>query len=599
MKLTIEQIAQRVKLTIAAATERETRHENVLAVRQGNISKVYPDFFPDGVDANVVANFIDVAARDFSEVMAPLPAVNCSAANAVNDRARAFADKRTRIAANYMHHSDLSVHQFKAADYYNTFGFTAYIVELDEEAKLPRIRVENSMGSYPEFDRYGRCVAFSKRYSSTLGELIVKFPEFEDELLAGKGYNQSLSSEVEIIRYYDKYQSVIFVPTLRNLVLSQADNPIGKMLVEVAVRPSIDDDLRGQFDDVLGIQLMRNRFALLAMEAAEKGVQAPLIVPRDVQDMEFGPDAIIRTENPSGVRRVELPIPQGAFQEQSLLNQELRVGSRYPEGRTGNVNASIVTGQGVQALMGAFDTQVKSAQTIFAVALRNVLRLCFEVDEKMYSVEKTIRGVDAGSPYEIVYNPVKDIKGDYTVEVRYGMLAGLNPAQGLIFMLQALGGGLISADMAMRELPFSVNVTQEMEKIEIETMRKGLLSNIQNFAQIAASGQDPTQMILSMAEAIKARQGGKTIEDAMLDAFKPKEQPQVPSAGANATQVEQPSPAPTAAPAEGASAQPMPQPQSPQAQMQMARQRPDIQSLLSNLSASGAGNMSARTINRR
>ena len=36
------------------------------------------------------------------------------------------------------------------------------------------------------------------------------------------------------------------------------------------------------------------------------------------------------------------------------------------------------------------------------------------------------------------------------------MLAGLNPAQGLIFMLQALGGGLISKDMAMRELPVTI-----------------------------------------------------------------------------------------------------------------------------------------------
>ena len=135
------------------------------------------------------------------------------------------------------------------------------------------------------------------------------------------------------------------------------------------------------------------------------------------------------TANPAGVRRVELTLPQGAFTEQTLLNQELRVGARYPEGRTGNVNASIVTGQGVQALMGAFDTQVKSAQAIFASALRDVISVCFEVDERLFPVEKTIRGVDSGAPYEITYSPRKDIKGDFSADVRYGMLAGLNPAQ--------------------------------------------------------------------------------------------------------------------------------------------------------------------------
>ncbi len=45
-------------------------------------------------------------------------------------------------------------------------------------------------------------------------------------------------------------------------------------------------------------------------------------------------------------------------------------------------------------LMGAFDTQVKSAQAIFAAALRDVISLCFEADEVIYPEEKTIRGVD-------------------------------------------------------------------------------------------------------------------------------------------------------------------------------------------------------------
>ena len=53
------------------------------------------------------------------------------------------------------------------------------MIELDEESKLPRIRVENPIGAYPEFDRYGRCVAFAKRYSMTLGELVSQFPEYD------------------------------------------------------------------------------------------------------------------------------------------------------------------------------------------------------------------------------------------------------------------------------------------------------------------------------------------------------------------------------------------------------------------------------------
>jgi hypothetical protein len=581
--LSVSQISARVESLRSRSSERDRRQLDVLAVRKGQISQVYPEFFPEGVDANVVANFIDIVARDLSEVMAPLPAVNCSAANQVSDRARVFADKRTRIATNYFSNSDLQVQMYQGADQYITFGFVPFIVELDEEAGLPRIRIESPIGAYPEFDRYGRCIAFAKKYSLTLAELVAQYPEFEIQLLGADRYEQNLDARIDLIRYYDKDQSTIFIPSRNNLVLSQVKNPLGKMQVVVAKRPSLDGEMRGQFDDVLGIQLLRNRFALLAMEAAEKSVQAPIVVPGDVQELQLGGDAIIRTNSPAGVRRVDLNIPPGAFTEQQVLLNELRTGTRYPESRTGNIDASIVTGQGVQALMGGFDTQVKSAQAIFASALKDVISVCFEMDEKLFNFTKTIRGVDAGSPYSLEYTPSKDIKNDYSADVRYGMLAGLNPAQGLIFMLQALGGKLISKDMAMRELPFGINVTQEQEKIEVEEMRNALVGSLQAYTQaipqLAASGGDASDIVKKIAQVIKARQKGVSIEDAIEDIFTP----ELPPAGTE-QMVEQTSPAP-AGPVGGLPSQ--------------APQSGGLQSLLSSLSAGGRASASARTVVRR
>ncbi len=578
--LTDKQIFARVASLRDRSRDRDGRHQDVLLVRQGQISSVYPDFFPEGVEANVVANFVDIVARDLSEVMAPLPAVNCSVVSQVKDRARKAADNRTRIAANYLYNSELQVQMYTGADWYITFGFVPFIIELDTEAKLPRIRVESPVGAYPEFDRYGRCVAFAKRYAMPLAELVSQFPEYTDALLGRDGYDQDMNARFDIVRYYDQYQSIIYVPDRQNLVISRAKNPIGKMMVVVAKRPTVDGEMRGQFDDVLGIQLLRNRFALLAMEATEKAVQSPLIVPDDVNEFQFGGDGVIRTKNPAGVRRVELPVSGSLFNEQAVLQNELRTGTRYPESRTGNVDASIITGQGVQALMGGFDTQVKSAQAIFASALKSVISLCFEVDEKIFNETKSIRGIDSGSPYAIDYLPSKDIKGDYSADVRYGMLAGLNPAQGLIFMLQALGGKLISKDLAQRELPFGVNVTQEQEKIEVEEMRNALISSLnasaQAIPQLIANGGDPTTIVKKIAEVIRMRQKGTQIEDAINDVFAP----ELPPAG-EASMVEQPSPAPAAPPAGGA--------QPPQG----------LQSLLSSLTMGGTANASARTVTQR
>ena len=589
--LNIDQIGARVGTLRYRANGRDQRNGDVQMVRQGKISQVYPNFFPDGIDQNVVANFIDIVARDLSEVIAPLPAVNCSAANQTNDRARNFADKRTRIASNYFEHSDLQVQMYNGADMYLTYGFLPFIIELDEEAQMPRIRLENPVGAYPEFDRYGRCVACAKRYSMTRGELVAMFPDHEYERRGKLGWKQDLNGMIEMIRYYDKDQSVLYLPSRNNMLLSQAENPLGIMNVVIAKRPSVDGELRGQFDDVLGIQLLRNRFALLAMEAAEKSVQAPIVLPQDVQELQLGGDAVIRTANPAGVRRVELTLPQGAFTEQNILNQELRVGARYPESRTGNVNASIVTGQGVQALLGAFDTQVKSAQAILAAALRDVITLCFKVDEALFNVEKTIRGVDAGSPYVLTYLPSKDIKKDYSADVRYGMLAGLNPAQGLIFMLQALGGGLISKDMAMRELPFGVNVTLEQEKIEIEKMREALVGSLQQMTQaipqMATQGQDPSALVRQIADVIKARKQGVSIEEAIGDVFATEN----PPAGAEES-VEQPVPsAPGEPPVGGAQAAPEGAPLPPA--------KPELQTLLSTMTGAGSARSSAQIVNKR
>jgi hypothetical protein len=299
----------------------------------------------------------------------------------------------------------------------------------------------------------------------------------------------------------------------------------------VATRPGIDDEARGQFDDVIWVQLARARFSLLAMEAVEKSVQAPLALPDDVDEFAFGPDAIIRSRNPQQIRRVGLDLPTGAFTEQSLLAQELRLGSRFPEGRTGNIDARVITGQGVQALLGGFDTQIKTAQTILTDLFEEVISLCFRTDEKLFDFKKNVKGTFQGAPYEISYIPGKDIKNDYSVEVRYGLMSGLDPSRALIFSLQALGANLISRDFVMRELPWSMNVSMEQERIDIEKMRDSLNASIAALAQaipaMASQGQDPSEMVEKIARVIDARRKGSAIEDAVMDVFEKPEPEQI------------------------------------------------------------------------
>ena len=541
----IKDIANAVQQLRRKYSDRDSRWADVLEVRKGNINRVFPGLFPDEYPKPMVANFIDVAARDIAEVIAPLPNITCSATNAISDRARSKADKRTMIAAGYRDQSRLQTQMYTGADRYITFGALPIVVEADYEDKMPKIRIDNPYNSYPEFDRFGRLLSYSKRYLKPVADLCRDFPEHESAIRGPMESSQS-QRPLELIRYQDKNETVLFLPERGSYILARTPNPMKKLMVVFAVRPGVDsdDDQRGQFDDVLWVQVARSRFATLSLEAAQKSVQAPFALPADVNVLEIGPDATIRSASPEKIRRVDLNVPPGLFQESAALDQEMRMGSRYPEGRQGVSQGSIVTGRGVEALMGGFDTQVKTAQSILAQALKEVFSLCFEMDDKLFGThEKTVRGVDAGAPYEITYTANKDIAGEYMIDVTYGLMAGLNPNQALVFGLQARGDQLISRDFLRRQMPWEINVSQEEEKIEIEKLRDSLVAAMAAYAQaipsLVVQGQDAGQILSRIAAVIEGRQKGDSIEQVIAQAFAPQA---LPSAEAVPPGMEQPVP---------------------------------------------------------
>lgn len=523
---------------------RDEAMADVLSVREGNMGKVFPGWFPEQFPKPMVANLIDTAARDLAEVIAPLPSFNCSSATTVSDKARKFSDKRTRIANNYIQHSRLGVQMFSGADMYLSFAFLPFIVEPDFNDNMPRIRIDNPIGAYPEFDRFGRLTAYMRVMTVPVRQLCELYPEHE-QAIRGPVRDRNSPAQVTLISYQDGECSSLILPGQAGpqsapTVLNYATNPLGRPAVAVARRPGVTENPRGQFDDVLWVQLARHRFSLLTMEAAEKAVEAPIALPQDVQEVSLGPDAILRTASPEKIRRVPLEVPQAAFAQNAWLENEMRIGARYPEGRSGNMDASIVTGKGVQALMGGFDTQVKTAQAVLSDTLTDVIGLCFDMDEKLWpNLAKTVRVKDNGTPYEITYKPSKDIGGDHTVDVSYGLMAGLDPNRALIFGLQARGDNLISRDFLRRQMPWSLDVTEEEQRIDTEQMRDALKQALSAYAQAipvyAQQGLDPSEAVFKIAAVIDGRRKGKPIEQLVVEAFAPKE-PETPDPASIADQ---------------------------------------------------------------
>lgn len=587
--------------------DRDQRMREIKMVRAGQMDYVFPELFPqDGPFTRpIVANMVDVAARDLAEVIAPLPSFNCSSSSSVSDAARKFAEKRTRIAGNYIQYSSVQKQAYSAADRYVTYGFVPGIVEIDWDEKMPRIKWLDSMGTYVIRDKRDRVKCLFQTISYHIDDLIAKFPALEGVILSQV---PGAATKIEVIRYHDAEMDLLFLPGEGGIELVRTPNPVGKCLAVMVQRPGLGDDPRGQFDDVIAVQVAKSRFALLALEAAQKSVQAPIALPQDVQDLSLGSDAVLRSTTPEKIRRIPLEVPAAAFQEQGILDNELRQGSRYPEVRGGNTDASIVTGRGVQALMSGFDTQVRTAHAMFAEAYTDLVALCFEAEEKLWpSFRKTIRGNDNGTPYEIAYAPERDIKGDYSVDVQYGLMAGLDPNRALVFGLQARGDRLISQDWLRRQLPFSLNASEEEQKLDIEDMRQALRQAVAGYAQaipvLAQNGQDPGEILARLAVIIEGRQKGRPIEEVVAEAFAPAE----PPPGMVEPTVDGASPVP-GAPGEA----PMPGGENMEGVDATGRLRgvapgqaglppggrPDLNFLLAGLTASGAPNLQA-SVSRR
>lgn len=511
--------------------DRNQRMTEVKMVRAGQMGLVFPEMFPDDgpFTRPIVANMIDVAARDLAEVIAPLPSFNCSSSTSVSDSSRKFAEKRTRIAGNYIAYSQAQRQMYAAADQFVTYGFVPAIVEIDWDQSMPRIKWLDPMGCYVMRDRRDRVRALFQTIWYHVDDLLSKFPELERAI---RNYAGQVT-RLEVVRYHDKDVDLLFLPGQSGFELLRTANPVGACLAVEVRRPGLDEQVRGQFDDVIAVQVAKARFALLALEAAQKSVQAPIALPQDVQELSLGADSVLRSTTPEKIRRVELSVPPAAFAEQSVLDSELRQGSRYPEVRGGNLDASIVTGRGVQALMGGFDTQVRTAHAMFAEAYTELIRLCFLVEETCWpSFRKTVRGNDNGTPFEISYVPEKDIKGDHSVDVQYGLMAGLDPNRALVFGLQARGDRLVSQDWLRRQLPFSLNATEEEQKLDVEDMRQALRQAVAGYAQaipvLAQNGQDPGEVLKRLAAVIDGRLKNRPIEVVISDAFAPEPAPPTP-----------------------------------------------------------------------
>ncbi|UQA91644.1 hypothetical protein [Streptomyces halobius] len=599
----ISKVSRRVEALRRDAVDRDQRHQTIYDARAQKIDQIAPGTMPDAWPRPIVANLIDASARQLAENLAPLPSINCASGEGreSSERAKKRIARRTKIAYSYIINSALKARMPQGCDWYLTYGSMPIVVEPDFEAGAPRLRFDNPMKTYPQFDLAGRVVSYTKVWREAAWKLADKFPEHAAAIMGRPespwDKQTSPDAELEVIKYCDKDSYVLYMPERKNLVLMDMPNRFGKVPVAIALKPSYDDQDRGQYDDVVWPMLAHNRMAMLALQATQQTVRAPLAVPTDVQKIGFGDDQVIRTNSPEKIRRVGTDLPQAAWQQDAILSQEVMRGTRTPASATGDVDASIITGKGVDALNGGYDVQIATGQLMIGHALEQALELAFEMDEKFWpDAFKEITGVINGTPFKESYTPAKDIKGNYRVSVSYGFASGMNPNQALVFLLQLRGDQLVPRDFVQRQLPMDVDVAQLQAEVDKEqttdALKQGIFALLSSAGIMAQQGMDPTMILTKAASIIELREK-MPMHEAILKAFQPEPQPEPASAAA-----------PPGTPGAGEGGEPgvpfginpstgLPGGIAPgQAQLGPGG-RPDLQTLLAGLTSSGRPNLSA------
>jgi hypothetical protein len=524
-------VTQRVQALAEHYVLRDKVANEVLHVRRGDWDKVDPEAFSEDYPRPIVANIIDVQARHATAALSPMPMIRCRiGVNGASQASKDRASKRTKIVNHYFEQSRVEFQMQKGADQFYTFGMIVAEIVPNFDEMRPEIRIREAQYTYPVWDAFMRTVEVAQRFERRVADLMAQYPEVAPRLLQWK--QETGKSYIEVFRHDNGKVITTVLPQVgEGLVVHRMENPVGRCLTVCVPKHTVDGYIRGAFDDLIWSQLARNEVQMLTLEAIRDAVEAPFILPTDVSNVAIGPKAVIRTNNPQGAGRLRMDIPAQAFGAVEMFEQEMHKGAISPPALGGSIDASVVTGKGIQELMGGYSQQIAMDQQTLIGFFRAVVEVCVKMDMALWpDVKKTCTGQASGTEYEFTYTPSKDLEGKTEVDVNYGTSTGMDPNRHVVYLLQLLAAGLMSKDTTLRNLPGAVDPAEELAKVQVEQSRDAILAAVQGIAQsiasLAANGAPPevvAGMVAQVAEFTDQLEKGGQIEEIAKKVFAPPE----------------------------------------------------------------------------
>jgi len=455
---------------------------------------------------NMLQSGIDRLAQKISgipQVRVDVPNDNDS------NRSKIRAEKLERIVSNYDDKQNLLAQIQQAARWLPGYGFAAWVITTKRDKNgffYPSAELRDPYDTFPgNFgpDQQPREMAVLRRVPRY--KLAQIYPEFANEILKKdedaeeatpdtatpflsyennreQGWEDNTYSGVRIIEYYDMGGTYVVFPE-RNMILDFIPNVLSTPPFVFMKKVSFDQ-LKGQYDHVIGLMAMMAKINIMSAIAMEDSVFTETNISGEIESGQYrkGRFAVNYLAPGTQVSKPMNNMPYQLFQQIDRLERQLRMVGGYPVTDDSQSPNSFVTGAGLSELNSTMSLMISEYRDVIKNAMVQMDEKRLEMDVVLsYTTgvtKKPMAGFLNGSAFAENYQPLADIGGDYKTRRIYGVMAGFDEPQKIVTGLQLLQAGVIDVETLQDNIDGLENIAKVQERIRKNKAESVLFDSI-------------------------------------------------------------------------------------------------------------------------
>ena len=504
--------------------DRDVRMETIDRVVRGDFDIFDPD--EESVDSRS-PNLIQVAIEDTAEASSLVPTIRVQPATS-SQAAKKTARTMEQIAVNYMDVNSVDMLIPRSVMDKAAYGMSVWTITPDMEERVPRIERRDPRQCYPEpgfrpGDDVRKCM-FTREiffnqlpvdYQQRLKDVIADYSEYDDP---------DENSKVVLVEYYDEEEYILaalYQASTSGLVryksgsdvplpieLDRIENKMGICPVVIGTRITLDAEVRGQFDQVVGLLEAHIRLMGLILDYADQAVYSDIFVKDLIGEMPYGGGSFIELGPQGAIGRVPPAVSSLNVQaDLAQLIDGIHVGGRWPKSRPGEIDQSIASAKFLEASAGMMNTAIRTYHQILQRQMERALRVAFEIDKAYFPGSKSAAGILRNQQFLIDYNPNSDIDTDHMLRVEYGLGLGRDPAQSAVLHIQYSQAEFVSKEFVQENIDGLTDVGRERARLDTEKFRGMAL------AKLLMGLEQGTIPEAALVEIARAREKGDDLFD--------------------------------------------------------------------------------------